>query len=293
MAQVLVNLLNNAAKYTEDGGQIRLAVAREGDRVAFRVRDNGVGIPREMIARIFDLFAQVDQSLDRSQGGLGLGLTLVRSLVELHGGTVEARSEGPGLGSEFIVRLPVLTEARARAWVKPRTQADDRPAAPATSPPRRSEMFEPVAADAGATSNSDAAVPARRVLVVDDNTTSAQSMAMILKLEGYEVQVAYDGEAALDLVRRFRPEVIFSDIGLPGLDGHELARRIRQDPELSATVGLLAAVTGYGEAESRRRSREAGFDHHLVKPVNPEAVLALLASLEWRQESLVLESSSP
>jgi signal transduction histidine kinase/ActR/RegA family two-component response regulator len=293
MSQVLVNLLNNAAKYTAEGGQIRLAVARDGDRVAFRVRDSGVGIPREMLGRVFDLFAQVDQSLDRSQGGLGLGLTLVRSLVELHGGSVEARSDGPGSGSEFIVRLPVMTEAQARARAKPRQKADDRPTAPAPIPARRAELFEAATANAQSTSDADSAGggAARRVLVVDDNDTAAQSMAMILKLEGYEVQIAYDGETALQVARTFRPEAVLTDIGLPGIDGHELARRIRQDPDLSASVAFLAAVTGYAEAEARRRSREAGFDHHLVKPVDPEAVLALLASLEWRSEALVLESS--
>ncbi len=292
MSQVLVNLLNNAAKYTADGGQIRLAVARDGDRVAFRVRDSGVGIPREMLGRVFDLFAQVDQSLDRSQGGLGLGLTLVRSLVELHGGSVEARSDGPGRGSEFIVRLPVMTEAQARARARPRPKADDRPtAATAAGPSRRAELFEAATADARSTSGETGGGAARRVLVVDDNDTAAQSMAMILKLEGYEVQLAYDGETALQLARTFRPEAVLTDIGLPGIDGHELARRIRQDPDLSASVAFLAAVTGYAEAEARRRSREAGFDHHLVKPVRPRGRPALLASLEWRSEALVLESS--
>jgi signal transduction histidine kinase/ActR/RegA family two-component response regulator len=281
MSQVLSNLLNNAAKYTEAGGQIRLTAAVEGSDVVFRVRDNGLGIPPEMLPRIFDLFAQVDHSLDRSEGGLGLGLTLVRSLAELHGGSVEARSEGAGRGSEFLVRLPVLPAARAAAGPGSRTPA------PAPSP-------APVAASdrAGARKGevpAQAAGPAaaRRVLVVDDNATAAQSLALILKLERYDVQVAYDGEAALKAVRSFRPEAILMDIGLPGLDGHEVARRIRQDPDLASSVGLLAAVSGYAEPDVRRRSREAGFDHHLVKPVDPDAILALLASLEWREESLV------
>jgi signal transduction histidine kinase/ActR/RegA family two-component response regulator len=290
MAQVLANLLNNAAKYTEDGGQIRLAVAREGDRVALRVRDNGVGIPREMLPRIFDLFAQSDQSLDRSQGGLGLGLTLVRSLVELHGGSVEAHSEGPGQGSEFIVRLPLMT--RANAGARPGPDADAPPAGFVERPARRPEPAWAVDEDARSTPGPGAKVPRRRVLVVDDSDSSAQSMAMILKLEGYEVQVAYDGETALELVRTFHPEAVLTDIGLPRLDGHELARRIRRDPDLSAGIALLAAVTGHAEPEARRRSREAGFDRHLVKPVDPEAVLALLASLEWREQPLVAETSS-
>ncbi len=292
LAQVLTNLLNNAAKYTEDGGQIRLAVAREGDRVVLRVRDNGVGIPPEMLPRIFELFAQADQALDRSQGGLGLGLTLVRSLVELHGGSVEAHSEGTGRGSEFIVRLPVMPKPRARA--KPGPTADAPLASPAKIPARRLKPVQPIQAvadDARSRPVPGADVPTRRVLVVDDSDTSAQSMAMILKLEGYEVQIAYDGQTALQLVRTFRPEVVLSDLGLPVFDGHELARRIRQDPDLSAGIVLLAAVTGHGEPEARRRSREAGFDQHLVKPIDPESVLALLASLEWREQPVVLETS--
>ena len=269
MAQVLSNLLNNAAKYTEDGGQIRLGVAVEGADVVFRIRDNGVGIPVEMLPRVFDLFAQVGHSLDRSQGGLGLGLNLVRSLTEMHGGSVQARSEGPGRGSEFIVRLPVLTRARAE------------PGPPSDAPTRarnRILIQTPTRVrDAGPEVGSGAPMPARRVLVVDDNTSAAQSMAMILKLEGYDVQVAFDGVSGLEAVRSFRPAAILMDIGLPGIDGYEMARRIRQDPELNSGLDLLAAVTGYAEPEARRRSQEAGFDQHLVKPVDPEAVLALLA----------------
>jgi CheY-like chemotaxis protein len=286
MEQVLANLLNNAAKYTEDGGRIRLAVAREGDDIVFRVRDNGVGIAPEMIGRVFDGFAQVDQSLERSQGGLGLGLTLVRSLVELHGGSVEARSEGPGRGSEFIVRLPAMTEPR------PSRISEAPPAPPPELPTRLPDPLATVVEGSGPAPGPEGGAPGRRVLVVDDSDSSAQSMAMILRLEGYEVQVAYDGETARGLIRRFRPEAVLSDIGLPGIDGHELARRIRQDPGLSAGVRLVAALTGYAGPEARRRSHEAGFDHHLVKPIDPEAVLALLASLEWRSPSLAVESLS-
>jgi signal transduction histidine kinase/ActR/RegA family two-component response regulator len=272
MAQVLSNLLNNAAKYTEDGGQIRLGVAVEGADVVFRVRDNGVGIPVDMLPRVFDLFAQVGHSLERSQGGLGLGLNLVRSLTEMHGGSVQARSEGPGRGSEFIVRLPVLTRARARAKAEPSprsdapTRAHNRILIP-TPTPHRPEV------------GSGSPMPVRRVLVVDDNTSAAQSMAMILKLEGYDVQVAFDGVSGLDAVRSFHPAAILMDIGLPGIDGYEMARRIRQDPELNSGIELLAAVTGYADPEARRQSQEAGCDQHLVKPVDPEVVLALLASL--------------
>jgi CheY-like chemotaxis protein/two-component sensor histidine kinase len=259
MAQVLSNLLNNAAKYSKSGGQIRLAVTVEGSEAVFRVRDRGIGIPPEMLAQIFDLFTQVDHSLDHSQGGLGLGLTLVRNLVEMHGGSVSAHSEGLGQGSEFVVRLPILPESKAKL---------------------EKALFDsstkPVLARA-------ANVRSRRVLVVDDNVSSAQSLAMILKLDGHDVQVAHDGTVALDAVCRFRPEAVLMDIGLPGMDGYEVASWLQQRPELRESIMLLAAVTGYAEDEARRRSREAGFDHHLVKPVDPEVVLALLASLEWTE----------
>jgi signal transduction histidine kinase/ActR/RegA family two-component response regulator len=263
MAQVISNLLNNAAKYTAPGGQIRLGVAIEGAEVAFRVRDTGIGIPAAMLSQVFDLFTQVDHSLDHSQGGLGLGLTLVRSLVEMHGGTVQARSDGPNRGSEFIVRLPILPEATTRTAPPPET------ASPA---PKRS-----LAAQDGV------GVPSRRVLVVDDNVSSAQSLALVLKLEGYDVQVAHDGSIVIESVRKFRPEVVLMDIGLPGMDGYQLARRLRQEQDLRAGIALLVAVTGYAEDEARRRSHEAGFDHHLVKPIDPDALLALLSSLEWAE----------
>ena len=272
MAQVLSNLLNNAAKYTEDGGQIRLGVAVEGADVVFRIRDNGVGIPVEMLPRVFDLFAQVGHSLERSQGGLGLGLNLVRSLTEMHGGSVQARSEGPGRGSEFIVRLPVLTRAQEPGPNRARGPMP-RPVSATASSSKRPLRIR----DAGPEVESGAPMPARRVLVVDDNTSAAQSMAMILKLEGYDVQVAFDGVSGLEAVRSFQPAAILMDIGLPGIDGYEMARRIRQDPELNSGLDLLAAVTGYAEPEARRRSQEAGFDQHLVKPVDPEDVLALLS----------------
>ena len=257
MAQVLSNLLNNAAKYTKPGGQIRLAAKVEGESAVFRIRDNGIGIAPEMLSTIFELFTQVDHSLDHSEGGLGLGLTVVKSLVEMHGGSVEAQSKGLGRGSEFIVRLPVLSPATMKADPGENTA---------------SPMQILAVGDTGG---------ARRVLVVDDNVASAQSMATVLKLAGYNVQVAHDGALALEAVRTFRPEVVLMDIGLPGLDGYEVARQIRQDHELETGISLLVAVTGYAEDEARRRSHEAGFDHHFVKPVDPDSVLALLASLEW------------
>jgi signal transduction histidine kinase/CheY-like chemotaxis protein len=261
MAQVLSNLLNNAAKYSKSGGQIRLTVAVEGSEVVFRVRDKGIGIPAEMLAQIFDLFAQVDQSLDHSQGGLGLGLTLVRSLVEMHGGSVSAHSDGLGLGSEFVVRLPILPEAHPQ---------------PEKAPPAPSTRRAPVQVHA-------TCAHSRRVLVVDDNVSSAQSLAMILKLDGHDVQVAHDGTVALDAVLRFQPEIVLLDIGLPGMDGYEVASRLQVQPELRENIRLMAAITGYAEDEARRRSYEVGFDHHLVKPVDPEVILALVASLEWAE----------
>jgi len=263
MAQVLSNLLSNAAKYTARGGLIRLSVAEEGAEVVFRVRDNGIGIPPEMLAGIFELFAQVDHSLDHSQGGLGLGLTLVKSLVEMHGGSVEARSEGLNRGgSEFVVRLPNQTETQPA-----------REQLPETSEPRLTRGIQ-------------SSTPSRRVLVVDDNVTSAQSLARVFKLEGHDVRVAYDGSHALEAVVSFRPQVVLMDIGLPGMDGYEVARRLRGDPEFGEGIALLVAVTGYAEDEARRRSREAGFDYHLVKPVDPDSVLALLSSLEWDEATL-------
>ena len=260
MAQVLSNLLNNAAKYTEEGGHIHIAVGVVEDQVVFRVRDNGIGIPPEMLSSIFDLFTQVDHSLDRSHGGLGLGLTLVRSLVEMHGGTVQAASDGLGRGSEFRVSLPI--------W-------------------RQAEMEVPDASGSGSSGQSTAleqrpAPRPRKVLVVDDNVASAQSLKLLLTLEGHEAQVVHDGPAALEAISRNRHEVVLMDIGLPGMSGYEVARRLRQQPELGNP--LLVAVTGYAEDEARRLSREAGFDHHMVKPVDPDAILALLASLEWSEE---------
>jgi signal transduction histidine kinase/ActR/RegA family two-component response regulator len=258
MAQVLSNLLGNAAKYTARGGLIRLSVAEEGADAVFRVRDNGIGIPPAMLGQIFDLFTQVDRSLDHAGGGLGLGLCVVRSLVEMHGGSVEARSEGLDRGgSEFLVRLPIASHALVRRE-------------PESDPGKRGQRRQ---VRPGA--------PAKRILVVDDNDTSAESLAMVLKFEGHDVRVAYDGGIALETATSFRPQVVLLDIGLPGMDGYEVARRLRRDPTVAADIALLVAVTGYAEDEARRASTEAGFDHHLVKPVDPDEVLAVLASLDW------------
>jgi CheY-like chemotaxis protein len=247
IAQVLSNLLNNAAKYTDPGGKIWLTAAREGDQVCVRVRDTGIGIAAEMLPRVFDMFMQVDRSSGRGQGGLGVGLTLVRTLVDMHGGTVEARSNGTGRGSEFTVRLPVAPERRPSQG--------------------RGET------EGGVT----VALPLRRILVVDDNADAAQSLAMLLRMLGQDVRTAADGQSALEAARVSMPEVAFLDIGLPGMSGHELARRLRGEPDGDKV--LLVAVTGWGQEEDRRRSQEAGFDHHLTKPADPEALQRLLGEV--------------
>ena len=249
LAQVLSNLLHNAAKYTQDGGRIELSAwAGEGE-VVLRVRDNGIGIPPEVLSRIFDLFMQADRSLSRSEGGLGVGLTLVRSLVLMHDGSVEAHSDGPGQGTEMVVRLPAQVEAQPVAPAAPEPEAER------SAVDRRG----------------------RRVLVVDDSRDSAESLALLLELKGHEVRVALDGPAALEAARGFLPEIVLLDIGLPGMDGYEVARRLRAGRDgIDGEGMLLVALTGYGQDEDRRRSREAGFDHHLVKPVDFDELARVL-----------------
>jgi PAS domain S-box-containing protein len=242
LEQVFGNLLANAAKYTDPGGRIAVVAGRQGDAVVVRVRDNGVGIAPEMLPKVFDLFTQVDQSLARSQGGLGIGLTLVKQLVELHGGTIDAQSE-PGRGSAFTVRLPAL------------------PAAPEAGHP--------------APTPADLAGRGRPLLIVDDNADTARLTGRLLAAQGFRVRLVHDGHAALEAARAFAPEVVLLDIGLPGLDGYEVARRLRQDEALKDT--LLIAVSGYGDAPSRARGREAGFDHHLVKPIDFDELGRILA----------------
>lgn len=251
LEQVVVNLLNNAAKYTDKGGQIWLSVEQEGDRAVLRVKDTGVGIAREFLPRVFDLFTQADLSLDRSQGGLGIGLTVVQRLVEMHGGTAEATSAGLGNGSEFIVRLPVvLSHAMEREPFPIQTAAPD----------------------------------ARwRVLVVDDNVDGADVTALLLQMLGHETRVAYSSGAALAAADEYLPNVVLLDIGLPEMDGYEVARRLRQHP-LHRTAWLVA-ITGYGQESDRGRSKEAGFDHHLVKPVAPEKLEELLRLLATQERS--------
>ncbi len=246
LEQVLVNLLGNAAKYTEDGGRIGLTLKQEGDEAVLRVKDTGIGIDAPLLPRIFDLFTQAERSLDRSQGGLGIGLCLVQRLVELHGGTVTATSV-VGQGSEFVVRLPVMLN----------------PALPVPLPPGVAMTLP--------TDNSC------RVLVIDDNVDVAESLAMLLTFSGHEARMAHDGRSALEAALEFRPDLVLLDIGLPGLSGFEVAKQIRREPTLAPIV--LVAMTGYGLETDRQRSRDAGFDHHLVKPADYAEVEKILESI--------------
>jgi PAS domain S-box-containing protein len=246
LAQVFANLLNNAAKYTERRGRIILTVERQGGEVRVSVKDTGIGIPPEMLPQLFQMFTQVDRSLDRAQGGLGIGLWLVRQLVEMHGGSVEVHSDGVGKGSEFVVRLPIAV------------------------PPDGTESAQ------GPDSLSTA-ITQRRILVVDDNEDSALSLAMMLQCMGNETATAHNGFDALKLAPTFRPQLIFLDIGMPKLNGHETARRIRQEPWGRDTV--LVALTGWGQEEDKRRSEEAGFNLHIVKPVDLGVLEKLLERL--------------
>jgi signal transduction histidine kinase len=247
LAQVFITLLNNAAKYSDRGGRIRLAAERHGDEVRVSVRDTGIGIAADQLPRLFEMFSQVGSALERSQGGLGIGLSLVKRLVEMHGGRIEARSEGLGRGSEFVVRLPVDAE-------QPGGQAEEG---------RREKGCEPKGA--------------LRILVVDDNRDGADSLSGLLAALGNDTCTAYDGAEAVAAAGEFRPDVILLDIGLPKLNGYEACRRIRQLPGGSGVV--LIAQTGWGQEEDRQRTREAGFDRHLVKPVDPEELMQLLAGL--------------
>ena len=247
VAQILANLINNAAKYTNEGGRIAVTAAREGANVVFRVRDTGIGIPADLLSSIFEPFTQIDRTLARSQGGLGIGLTLVRRLVEMQGGRVFASSDGPDQGSEFTVSLP------------------------AASPAQRAKS------DSGESGRTAAAALDLCVLVVDDNHDVAESTAVLLRLAGCEVHLAHDGEEALRLVPRVRPDAVLLDIGLPRMNGYEVAERIRSDPENRSI--LIVAVSGYGQQEHRLRSKQAGFDQHVVKPIDPTALAGLLAAL--------------
>lgn len=247
LEQVAVNLLTNAAKYTDTGGLVRMTVAREGDDAVVRVTDNGVGIPAEQLTRIFDLFTQVDASLSRSHGGLGIGLALVRALVEMQGGRVTAASGGPGTGSEFAVKFPIHADAPARV-----TTTTAGPGEPSG--------------------------PARRVLVVEDNIDSGDSLSMLLRLHGHDVRVARSGPTALEIAAVFHPSLVLLDIGLPGMDGYDVARRLRANPDLTGMT--LCALSGYTPSEAEHeRPRQAGFAHHFIKPVGVNALLDVIKNL--------------
>jgi len=250
------------------------------------VRDTGVGIPRDRLGSIFDMFTQVDRSLERTQGGLGIGLTLVRRLVEEHGGSVVARSEGPGRGSEFEVRLPVLEVAPESASTEFPAAAKRPGAFTQTDASRRSgtraSPETPGSETGGSVSgNGHRSGPKRRALVVDDNVDSAESLAILLEATGNEARTAHDGMEAIAAVEAFKPQVVFLDIGMPHLNGYDTARRIREQPGGRNIV--LVAVTGWGQEEDRRRSKEAGFDAHLVKPADYTEVARLLASAQVRR----------
>jgi len=246
LAQAIGNMLSNAVKYTDKGGRIFLSGERDQDRIVIRVRDTGIGIPPDLLPRVFDLFVQADRSLARSQGGLGIGLMLVKRLVEMHGGRVQAASDGLGRGCEFTVTLPIASPSEAGGDVERR--------------------------DAGVRAES------RRVLVVEDDPDSAQSLAMLLQIWGHRVEVALDGHKALDAARSFGPEIVLLDIGIPGLDGYEVAERLRSEHG----SGLkLVALTGYGREDDRQRSRDAGFDRHMTKPLEPPCLRDMLASFDF------------
>jgi len=244
LAQVLSNLLNNAATYTEEGGRIGIEVAHQGDHVTVAVSDNGPGIAPEALPRMFEMFSRGARASGRGQGGLGVGLALARRLAEMHGGTLGARSNDPNTGSVFTLRLPLAANQAAEA--------------PVAEPPV-------------------ARLAQTRILVVDDNGDAAESLGMVLRLLGADVRVAHDGHKAIEVFGEYEPAVVLMDIGMPGMDGYQVARTLRrQFPDHRAA---LVALTGWGQAKDRRLSQEAGFDHHLVKPADINALQALLASL--------------
>jgi signal transduction histidine kinase len=249
LEQVIVNLLTNAAKYTDEGGRIGLWAGREAGEFVVRVRDSGVGIAPEMIPKLFNMFAQIEGSLDRAHGGLGIGLTLVRTLIDMHGGSVAVASEGPGRGSEFTIRIPALADA-------PPQESRDEPAA-------------------GNGARAGARTGPRRVLVVDDDADTSRGMVRLLRGSGHDARSAGDGRSAIEAARDFRPDVVLLDIRLPDTDGYSLASRLRAEAGLDRAV--IVAVSGFGREQDLEQSRLAGFDHHLIKPVDIDSVLALVA----------------
>jgi len=250
LVQVLANILHNASKFTDPGGRIHLKVAREGSHVAISVSDTGIGISQELIPKVFELFTQVHSKSDRGQGGLGIGLALVRRLTEMHGGTVTARSDGPGSGSEFTVRIPTLAT-------------------------------EKVVRSPGSESEDVAAIEPRRILVADDNQDAAESLTLQLQLAGHDVRTVHDGLQAIEVAQTFKPHIVLLDLGMPKMDGYETARKLRlRSWGKSAT---LIALTGWGQQQDRRRTSEAGFDIHLVKPVSEVQLFRALASASQRK----------
>ncbi|SDH54622.1 Signal transduction histidine kinase [Paraburkholderia steynii] len=268
VAQVISNLLSNAAKYTPEGGVIELDASAAEDIMTIRVRDNGIGIPPNELADVFNLFMQSEDSLARSEGGLGIGLSLAKTLTELHGGTIEAFSAGLGMGSEFVVTLPIAASQNVASPCPVESAAVTSGDAAATNP-------APVAANpVGDTQSAPDAK--RRVMVVDDSVDGAESMSILLEMLGHDVRVMYDGAAAISTAGEFKPEVVLLDIGLPGIDGYQVARALRAEP---ATAGaLLIALTGYGQESDRQRTRDAGFDHHLVKPASLDDIERVIAA---------------
>jgi CheY-like chemotaxis protein len=246
LTQVFANLLNNAAKYSDPGSEILLSAEREGEQVRVAVRDHGIGISSEQLPLIFRMFSQLAPALDRSGGGLGIGLALARGLVERHGGTLEAHSDGAGHGSEFVVKLPL-----------------------GTAPPR---------ADGGSSQSAGTDPPPHRLLVVDDNVDAAQTLAAMLSLHGQDVRTAFNGYEALQIAETWRPDVAVLDIGMPGLNGYELCERIREQSH--GRPPLFIACTGWGQEADRERAHAAGFDFHLVKPIEPAALLRLLTAAD-------------
>jgi CheY-like chemotaxis protein/two-component sensor histidine kinase len=257
LEQVFSNLLNNASKFTESGGDIRVDVERQDSYAVIRIKDSGIGMSPELLRKIFDMFVQGDTTAGRNPGGLGLGLTLARDIVEFHGGSIEARSDGPGRGSEFIVTLPLANVGAV------------------TSADADADMATTLAESDGATTVAPRMQSRTRVVVVDDNKSHALSLQKLLQAMGHEVRVAYDGVSAMKLLVNFVPDFALIDLGLPRINGYDLGRWLREQPQLREVT--LIAQTGWGREEDRKQAREAGYDHHLIKPIDPQQLADILS----------------